>query len=239
MKGFSRITIIFAGVILAFIIFVPSYYFYSKYNQAQKLLKDPSYLQKQEVSNLEKMVGKLIDLPQGEDPTIATVSDKDKLSKQPFFAKAENGDKVLIYTKAKKAILYRPSSDKIIEVGPVTIGDSQSQEASPSISPSTLIETQNPTTTPTIDIKIAIYNASKTVGLAASTEARLKSQFNNITVVEKANSTGDYSSNLIIDLSGKRKDLTANIAGFLGGEVDSFPSTEVRPNAEILVIVVR
>src|SRR3989344_1300067 len=162
MKGFSRITIIFAGVILAFIIFVPSYYFYSKYNQAQKLLKDPSYLQKQEVSNLEKMVGKLIDLPQGEDPTIATVSDKDKLSKQPFFAKAENGDKVLIYTKAKKAILYRPSSDKIIEVGPVTIGDSQSQEASPSISPSTLIETQNPTTTPTIDIKIAIYNASKT-----------------------------------------------------------------------------
>jgi hypothetical protein len=63
----------------------------------------------------------LFDLPKGEMPTIATVSDKTKLEKQSFFARAENGDKVIIYTKAKKAILYRPSINKLIEVAPLTL----------------------------------------------------------------------------------------------------------------------
>lgn len=50
-----------------------------------------------------------------ETPTIATVSDITKLQGQPFFAKAQNGDKVYVYSNAKKAILYRPSENKIIE----------------------------------------------------------------------------------------------------------------------------
>lgn len=65
-------------------------------------------------------VGAVIILPDDETPTIATVSDLDKLKGQPFFAKAELGDKVLIYAKAKKAILYRPSTNKIVELAPLT-----------------------------------------------------------------------------------------------------------------------
>ena len=68
-------------------------------------------------------VEKIVELPVGETPSIATVSDVDKLSSQEFFAKAQNGDVVLIYPKAQKAYLYRPSTDKLIEVafysGPV------------------------------------------------------------------------------------------------------------------------
>lgn len=61
-------------------------------------------------------VGKLINLPLGENPTVATVTDIEKLANQPFFNNAENGDKVLIYKTSNKAILYRPSTNKVIEV---------------------------------------------------------------------------------------------------------------------------
>lgn len=73
-----------------------------------------------ETKETVESVGKLIALPDGEQPTVATVSDPAKLKDQAFFAKAQMGDKVLIYTKAKKAYLYRPSKDLLIEVAPIT-----------------------------------------------------------------------------------------------------------------------
>jgi hypothetical protein len=54
---------------------------------------------------------------------VATVSDASKLQSQQFFAKAQNGDKVLIFTNAKRAVLYRPSTNKVIEYAPVNIGN--------------------------------------------------------------------------------------------------------------------
>jgi hypothetical protein len=70
-------------------------------------------------------VGKHIILPNGENPTIATVADVTKLSSQPFFAHAQNGDKVLLYPKSAVAYLYRPSIDKLITMGPLTITQSK------------------------------------------------------------------------------------------------------------------
>lgn len=65
-------------------------------------------------------VEKLMELP-NEEPTVATISDLATLQGQPFFARAEEGDRVLFYTQAKKAILYRPTANKIIEVAALTI----------------------------------------------------------------------------------------------------------------------
>lgn len=78
---------------------------------------------KEETDNLVREVAKLMDLPTGEAPTVATVLDKEKLKDQSFFKNAENGDKILIYTGANKAILYRPDTHKIIEVLPLTVGE--------------------------------------------------------------------------------------------------------------------
>ncbi len=66
-------------------------------------------------------VSKLISLPNDEEPTIATVSDLEALKGQAFFANAKVGDKVLIYAKAKKAVLYDPTANKVIEVAPLNI----------------------------------------------------------------------------------------------------------------------
>ena len=203
-------------------------FFYYKYQKTLKVLKDPKELEKLETKLLVEKIGKLIELPGDEIPTVATVSDKEKLRNQPFFAKAQNGDKVLIYTKTKKAVLYRSSTNKIIEVGPVNIG-----ESSPSATESSAVSPAKPAL-----IKIAIYNASETVGLASRTEEKLKGKFNNISVVDKDNSKGNYDKTLVADLTGKRKELVSDMAKFLEGEVGSFPLAEDRPEADVLVIVV-
>lgn len=57
-----------------------------------------------------------------EEPTVAEVTDKDQLQGQEFFDPAENGDVVLFYTKSQKAILYRPSIKKVVEVARIEIG---------------------------------------------------------------------------------------------------------------------
>ena len=84
-----------------------------------------------EVNDLISEVGKLVALPEGETPTIATITDIEKIKGQPFFQKAKNGDKVLIYTNAKKAILYDPNAKKIIDVAPINIGSPSGQTTSP------------------------------------------------------------------------------------------------------------
>lgn len=61
-----------------------------------------------------KKVGKLIELPKNEEPTVMTITDLAPLSGQEFFKYAEVGDKVLIYSVSKKAILYRPDENRIV-----------------------------------------------------------------------------------------------------------------------------
>lgn len=98
-------------------------------NDLKKQVNTLSQVQKtdagDEAKQLSSEVGKLIELPSDEVPTIATVVDVEKVRGQPFFANAQNGDKVLLYAKTSKAILYRPSAKKIIEVAPINLGDNQ------------------------------------------------------------------------------------------------------------------
>lgn len=95
-----------------------------KYTEQQaklKKLSNPTEAAKVETDSLVKKVNEIVELPKDETPTVATVVDAGKLKSQAFFANAANNDKVLMYTKAKKAYLYRPSTDKLIEVAPINI----------------------------------------------------------------------------------------------------------------------
>lgn len=85
----------------------------------EQVQSDPAAKTKEANKQLVEQVGKLISLPQDETPTIATVSDLSKLQGQPFFANAQIGDKVLIYQIDGKAILFRPTENKIIELAPI------------------------------------------------------------------------------------------------------------------------
>jgi|SRR3989339_148153 len=108
-----------------------TFFFYQKYQSAQERLNNPEITAQEEVTRLVAAIGKLMELPTDEQPNVATVLDKEKLKDQPFFAKAENGDKVVIYSKAMKAILYRESSNKIVDVAPIQIAQPPEASASP------------------------------------------------------------------------------------------------------------
>lgn len=101
-------------------------YFYRGYSQIRA---NPQKYVQESVEDLVKEVGQLMVLPQGETPTIATVVEPEKLKNQPFFANAKQGDKVLIYTNARKAILYDPLNRRIVEVAPLTIGQTSGAAA--------------------------------------------------------------------------------------------------------------
>ena len=112
------------------------------YRQVNALKQDPNKVSKEEVAKLVATVGQLILLPDGEDPTIATVADPEKLKDQQFFEHASKGDKVLIYTNARKAVLYDPIVNKIINVAPVNIGNESGKKTKTATSESEKTKTR-------------------------------------------------------------------------------------------------
>jgi flagellar basal body-associated protein FliL len=104
-------------LLVIFALFTAGYF----YMQVRKLKQDPNVLAKQEVNDLVEKIGKFVILPTGEVPTLATVSDPEALKDQPFFTNAVKGDQVLIYSQAKKAILYSVEQNKIIDMTSLSI----------------------------------------------------------------------------------------------------------------------
>jgi len=102
-----------------------------KQYQTTKRERQPQTVLQQIVSKLQQHYP----LPSGEQPTLARVQDADTISQQPFFKDAHNGDDVLIYQKSKLAIIYRPSTNKIINAGPAVV-NTASASTPPSSTPS-------------------------------------------------------------------------------------------------------
>jgi hypothetical protein len=209
-------------VVIALLILSVGVYFFLQYQRTQQLLKNPNLAAQAEAQSLVTKVGRLMDLPKGEQPTIATVSDVTKLQGQSFFKNAKNGFKVLIFTKAKKAILYDPKGDKIVEVTVLALEQpaaSASAEAKP--------------------VTVVLYNGTTTSGLATTVEKQIKDKGIKVTVALKANaSKQDYTKTIVVDLTGKNASIAKDLATFLGGEVGSLPAGETKPTgAEILIIL--
>ena len=117
------ITILFVLLVAAV-----AYLFWQNYQ-----LRSPDYqskLQAQVNDKLVQEVSSIVLLPEDEEPTIASITNADELrsANQEFYQDAQNGDKILFYSS--RAIIYRESEGKIINLAPVTIdaGDQQGLE---------------------------------------------------------------------------------------------------------------
>lgn len=179
--------------------------------------------QEEETKKLLGLVGKLMDLPKDESPTITTVSDSDKEKSESYFANAKNGDKIIAYTKSKRIILYRPSENKIMDVG--FISNSQTPPAS-----------EQPASK---SMSIFIFNGTDTVGATKGIEAKLLDIYDTVQISGRAvASKTDYPDTIVIDLVGNRGEDSKKIATDLGISVGSLPEGEKKPDKSDFLIIV-
>ena len=75
-----------------------------------------------EVERIVEAVGRHILLPENETPLVATITDAATLAQeQPFYVGSVDGDQLLIYGESLRAIVYSPSRNIIVNVGPVEL----------------------------------------------------------------------------------------------------------------------
>lgn len=85
-------------------------------------------LSEEEIQILTESVSGLMIIPK-EEPVVFVISDVQELIKQQqFFKDAINGDILLIFPEAAKAVVYSPSRNIIVNTGPVTADNSQIQD---------------------------------------------------------------------------------------------------------------
>ena len=101
-------------------------------NELRNNPKTAQEAQSKKDAELLSKISKIYQLPSDETPVLGTVDDKEKLKDQPFFKDAQNGDRLVIYAKAKKAVVYRESENKIINAGPIAITSDSASGTTPS-----------------------------------------------------------------------------------------------------------
>lgn len=217
-KSFKVKKIVICLIVLAIII-GGAYFVLDKLGYI-KTLKLAWQIQKQAALSAEdkkiiEQLDKIMLLPQDVTPTMAVITDIDKLKKeQPgFFGDAKNGDRLIIYPT--QAIIFDAQANKIIKVGPVQFGQTQA----------------NP-------VNFAVYNGSGDENRVKDIETKLKSAFNNAVVtVSQDASKSDYEKTLVIDLVGNNPEID-KIAEALGAEVSDLPEEETKPEDVVVLVIV-
>lgn len=231
------------GAVILTSIGTAGYLGFTKYQATQKELEELRLLQggvseetrKENVKIINALSAMMI-VPEGEVPTIASVSDIEKLKDQPFFKNAQNGDKVIIYPSEKRAILYRPDVKKIVEVSPINLNSSSSGQtagASTEVKP-----TPTPTPKPSA-IKILLLNGTSTSGLTNKVEPQIKSTLPQAAIEKDSAAKSDYQKTTIYVLTESAKSQASDLANVIKAEIvsDSPYGEDLAGKADIAIIV--
>lgn len=158
-------------------------------------------------NGIVEAISRLAVVPTDEKPSVTTVVDKTKVN-QPFLRNAENGDQVVLYFQAGRAVVYRPSTNKIVNMGP--------------------LETPKP----------RVFLRNGTSGDIPSSFVGSIVDGGDYLLASRDNSAKKtYTQTIVVDVAGNRPDVATKLAKLLGAKVSDMPTGETRPDADILVIV--
>ncbi len=191
-------------------------YMYWQSQQEIQALRESGSAGEEEVAAVVTEVSKLIKLPDGITPTLATVSDASTLKeRQPFFADAENGDKVLLYANAtdpaqRKAYLYRPSSKQLLNVAPINIGGQVQPQQD--------------------EFSMEIRNGTEFEDLEGRMEELLSRVFPNATVPASGPAASQYENSMLVQVNAS-DELTEKVSQLFNVEVVDLPAGEADPGS--------
>lgn len=240
------VIILFSGIGIA------GFYQYRKVTSELSKIKDTpggnGQLTDERQRELIAEVSAKIMLPADEKPTVAVVSDINRLKDQQFFSAGQNGDVVLIYMNSRRAILYRPVEKKIIEVAPVNLSNNGASASADVAGTSTLnpdapIANVSPVVSPTtapapLTGSFALRNGTTITGLARSFETQLTTNVPQANVIERGNAAKrDYAVTTIVDVKGTKAQELSQIAQLLGIQSGSLPAGEPAPASDFLIII--
>ncbi len=181
-------------------------------------------------------------LPDDEEPAIALVSDVERLQDQVFFKNAHNGDIVLVYNGAKKAILYRPSTKKVVETAPIDFNEEEVAGAStaqptPEAEPTEADSSPTPTPTPK-PLTVVVRNGTSVSGGARRYSDAVEDALSYASVTQATNAQDqDHDTTIIVVVNESREADIQKLAKALGITVGALPSGESEPSADALVIL--
>lgn len=114
-----------------------------------------------DLQDIAARVARHIQVAEGEDPSVATVQDADRLkvANPAFYRYAQNGDRLLVYSD--KAVLYSTSQDKLLAVMPVVV----QPQASSQVQASAQTERES--------LRVEVRNGSGITGLAKTMAGKL------------------------------------------------------------------
>lgn len=117
-KKLSKKSLAIILIIIIAIIIIPfGVYRYNRYTHTPEYLKEQ---QDEEIEDLLAKISKVMLLP-SEKPDMHNIDDPEKITAwQPFFQNTIKGDKLFIFNKSSKAILYSPERDLIVNAGSIS-----------------------------------------------------------------------------------------------------------------------
>ena len=165
--------------------------------------KEP--LTNQEIVNI---INKSLSISGEANPAVLTVEDKSKAT-QPFLEQAQNGDKVVLYYNARKAVVFRPSEERIVHQGSYTPPEA----------------------------KLFIRKGTTQDTRIDEVRSRLGA-ISDIEIVSQDSSTKqDYQGLVLVSVTDRYDEKIAELERLFGIKVSRLPAGETFPDADIMLIV--
>lgn len=153
-------------------------------------------------------INKALHIEGDANPAILTVTNESEAT-QPFLDVAQNGDKVLLYYKAKQAVLFRPGDNEIIRKGSFTPPNA----------------------------KIFIRDGTTDDNRINDTRSKLDS-VKGIEIVSSDSSVKqDYKGVIIVSVTDRYDSKVKELETIFDTKVRRIPSGESFPDADIMLIV--
>lgn len=177
-------------------------------------------LQQEQTQTVIDSVAKHILLTEDEDPMVATIVDVEALKEQnpEFYKYAKNDDNILIYST--RAIIYRSSTDMIINVAPVmSIPQEETEQEE------------------VVLLDVDVLNGSNSVDASDKIESSVKKLNSKHTVSKLGVADIDYDATTVYDMTGGKKAVAVKaLADGLGYKYSTTAPDGVETDAEVLII---